>query len=82
MSAPFHEEEALGRPYDAALVRRLVEYLRPYRGAVVLALLLLLASAVLQLAGPWVTRLVIDRAIPDRDVGFATLLGLAFAAAL
>jgi len=82
VTAPFHEEEALGRPYDAALVRRLVGYLRPYRGAVVVSLLLLLASAVLQLAGPWVTRLVIDRAIPDRDVGFATLLGLAFAAAL
>jgi ATP-binding cassette subfamily B protein len=82
VTAPFHEEEALGRPYDAALVRRLVGYLRPQRGAVALALVLLLASAVLQLAGPWATRLVIDRAIPERDAGFVTLLGLVFAAAL
>ena len=27
-----HEEEALGKAYDARLMRRLLGYLRPYRG--------------------------------------------------
>ena len=36
----FREEEALGKAYDARLARRLLAYLRPYRGSVVLALVL------------------------------------------
>jgi ATP-binding cassette subfamily B protein len=82
VTASYHEEEALGRPYDAALVRRLLRYLRPYRWQVALAVALLLASAVLQLAGPYVTALMIDRAIPARDLGLVSLLALGFAGAL
>jgi len=44
MSAPatsFHEEDALGKVYDARLVRRLVVYVRPYRSLVLFAVVLL-----------------------------------------
>ena len=81
-SQSFHEEEALGRPYDSALVLRLLRYLGPYRRQVALALALLLASALLQLAGPFLTQQLIDRAIPARDVSLASGLALAFAGAL
>ena len=69
-----HEEEALGKAYDARLMRRLLRYLRPYRGAVALAVVLLLASAALQLLGPWITRLVLDHAIPQRDLRLLAIL--------
>lgn len=82
MSQAWHEEEQLGKAYDAALVRRLLAFLVPYRRAVAIAVLLLAVSAVLQLAGPTATRLAIDRAIPGRDTGFLGLLALAFAVAL
>jgi len=78
VSAPIHEEEALGKPYDAALMRRLLRYLRPYRLHVALAVLMLLAVAALQLASPYLTKVAIDRAIPARDVGLVRLLALAF----
>jgi len=78
----FHEEEALGKAYDARLMRRLLRYLRPYRGAVALAVALLLASAALQLLGPWITALVLDRAIPAGDVRLLALLTTAFLASL
>ena len=78
MSAPIHEEEALGRPYDAALMRRLLRYLGPYRPHVALAVLMLLAVAALQLASPYLTKVAIDRAIPARDIGLVRLLALAF----
>ena len=81
MSAPFQEEEALGRPYDAALMRRLLRYLRPYRLHVALAVLMLLAVAALQLASPYLTKVAIDRAMPARDLGLVRLLALAFLAA-
>ena len=35
-----HEEEALGKAYDSRLMKRLLEYLRPYRWRVILALAL------------------------------------------
>jgi len=69
-----HEEEALGKAYDARLMRRLLRYLRPYRGAVALAVALLLTSAALQLLGPWITSLVLDHAIPQRDLRLLAIL--------
>ena len=33
-----HDEEALGKAYDSQLLRRLFEYLRPYRWRVLIAL--------------------------------------------
>src|SRR5690606_37109210 len=58
--------------------RRLLRYLRPYRGAVALAVVLLLTSAALQLLGPWITSLVLDRAIPQGDLRLLAILTAAF----
>ena len=82
MTAAYHEEEALGKPYDAALMRRLLRYLRPYLWMTTVAVAMLLALAVLQLAGPYLTEVAIDRAIPARDSRLIALLGAAMAAAL
>src|SRR4051812_16771250 len=82
MSAPFHEEEALGKSYDARLVRRLLAYLRPYRRRVALSFGLMVLSAALQLAAPTLTKLAIDRAIPARDAGLARQLAILLLVAL
>ncbi len=82
MTASLHEEEVLGKSYDARLVRRLVGYLKPYRATVAVSFALMVVSAALQLAGPTLTRLVIDRAIPRHDYGMARNLALLFGAAL
>ena len=66
-AATFHEEEALGKAYDARLMRRLLRYLRPYWWHVALALLILLLGSGVAIVGPWITQLVIDEAIPNRD---------------
>ena len=70
MSEAYHEEEALGRAYDARLMRRLLRYVRPYARLVIAALALLLLEGALQLVGPFLTRHVIDVAIPAGDTGF------------
>jgi ATP-binding cassette subfamily B multidrug efflux pump len=82
VTTAYHEEEVLGRPYDAALMRRLLRYLRPYLWMTAAAVAMLLALAVLQLAGPYLTEVAIDRAIPARDLHLIALLGVARAAAL
>ncbi|MGH7554223.1 MAG: ABC transporter ATP-binding protein, partial [Longimicrobiales bacterium] len=77
-----HEEDALGKAYDARLMRRLLQYLRPYRGRVAIAIGLLLAAALVELVGPWLTRVALDRALPQRDTGLLLLLATAFLGSL
>ncbi len=72
-----HEEDILGKAYDARLMRRLLGYLRPYRLQVALAVFAIIGHSVLQLVPPYLTKTVIDRDIPARD-----LSGLGVMAAL
>ncbi len=72
--ADFHEEEALGKAYDARLMRRLLRYLRPYRLKVAGAVLMLIAASGLDLVGPYLTAQAIDVAIPRKDLHFLAIL--------
>jgi ATP-binding cassette subfamily B protein len=62
-----HEEEVLGRAYDHRLMRRLLGYLKPYGWQVLLAVAVVLADALVGLAGPWLTKEAIDHGIRHRD---------------
>lgn len=55
------EEEVLGKAYDARLMRRLLQYMKPYRMIVLASLVLLLIDSVLQIIGPLLTKLAVDR---------------------
>ena len=74
----FQEEEALGKAYDARLMRRLLAYLRPYRGKVALAVLMLILASGLALVGPWLTMEAIDNAIPQRSIPALRNLSILF----
>jgi len=79
-----HDDEVIGKAYDARLMRRLVGYLRPYRSQVLLAIVAIIGHSMLELAPPFLTKVVIDTYIPARDLSglgavavgyFAILLG-------
>jgi ATP-binding cassette subfamily B protein len=82
-----HDDEILGKAYDARLMRRLLTYLWPYRLRAVVALAAIIGDSILQLAPPYLTKLVIDRYIPAGDWGgmgqvavlFLTILVASFA---
>lgn len=59
--ADFHEEEVLGKAYDSRLMKQLLGYLRPYRGTVVLAVLLIVVYSILQVAVPLFFKVAVDR---------------------
>ncbi len=61
MADSFHEEEVLGKAYDARLMRRLLRYLRPYRPVVLLALVAILLYGVLQAVPPYLLKVEVDR---------------------
>ncbi len=56
-----HDEEILGKAYDSRLMRRLLGYLRPYRGVVALAFIAILLYGVLQAVPPYLLKLEVDR---------------------
>ncbi|MGH9325515.1 MAG: ABC transporter ATP-binding protein [Terriglobia bacterium] len=61
MPETFQEEEILGKAYDSRLMRRLLHYLRPYRGVVTLAFIAILLYGVLQSVPPYLLKLEVDR---------------------
>ncbi len=71
----YHEEEALGRAYDARLMRRLLGFLAPYKWQVAIATVLVLTAAGLEILGPWLVKVAIDGFIAHDD-----LKGLSFVA--
>jgi ATP-binding cassette subfamily B protein len=78
----FHEEEVLGKAYDATLMRRLLWYLRPYKPQVALALAAIICASVLQLAQPYLMKLAIDRYIAQGDLRGVDRIAVAFFAIL
>jgi ATP-binding cassette subfamily B multidrug efflux pump len=80
-----YDDEVHGKIYDARLARRLLRYLVPYRYAMAASLALLLAIGLLELAGPYLTKVAIDQYIivgdwaglgPIALLYIATLVGI------
>jgi ATP-binding cassette, subfamily B, multidrug efflux pump len=57
----FREEEKLGRIYDTQLTRRLMHYLRPYKGQVVLAISFTLGVTAMEMVGPFIFGYGVDK---------------------
>lgn len=68
------EEEVLGKAYDSRLMKRLLVYLKPYRAIVALSLLLLSIDSLLQIIGPLLTKVAVDRyLVPTKTHTFPAL---------
>lgn len=67
----FREEEALGKAYDSRILRRLLEYMRPYKWAVLFALILTLIVAPLEAVGPYLFHIGVDRYIVPGSHAYA-----------
>ena len=72
------DDDALApQTYDLRLLRRLLGYLRPHAGAVAAAFALIVAQAGIDLVGPYLTKVAIDRDIARGDAsGLARVAGL------
>jgi ATP-binding cassette subfamily B multidrug efflux pump len=69
-----HEEEILGKAYDARLMRRLVKYLAPYKWKVVLAIFITVVVSALGPLRPLLTMYAIDNYIMKDDFDGLTLI--------
>ncbi|MGH9553060.1 MAG: ABC transporter ATP-binding protein, partial [Terriglobales bacterium] len=55
------EEEVLGKAYDSRLMKRLLQYLRPYKWPVGISLVSILIKAAADVLGPYLVAIEIDR---------------------
>ena len=55
-----HDEEVLGKAYDARLMKRLLVYTKPYRWVMAIAVLMLMMTALFQTALAFITKIGID----------------------
>ena len=63
MSAPFQEEEALGKAYDLRLMRRLWRYVSPYGWQVAATIGMVVPMFFLELAPAWIIKNGLDRVV-------------------
>jgi len=71
--AGIHEEEVLGKAYDARLMRRLLTYLHVYRWQVVVALIAIVLKAGADVLGPYLTKVAIDKYLASRTEAHSLL---------
>jgi ATP-binding cassette subfamily B protein len=77
------EEEVLGKAYDGRLMRRLLQYARPYAPQVVGAILLTVFISALSPLRPYLTKIAIDDYIaPGDSAGLLLIAGLLLASLL
>lgn len=68
-----HEEEALGKAYDSRLMKRLLEYMRPYKWRVIFALTLVAVVTPLELTPPALFWKAIDKYLVPGVAGGITI---------
>lgn len=73
-----HEDEILGKAYDARLMARILRYLRPYWKLLAVSFIFLLLQTGGQLLGPYITKVAIDRYIAQRDIHGLDVMALAY----
>jgi ATP-binding cassette subfamily B multidrug efflux pump len=66
------EEEVLGKAYDSRLMRRLLTYMRPYSRTIAVSLVFLLVNSGVQVLGPLLTKMTVDRYLVPSGSTFHT----------
>ena len=83
MSKPgFHEDDPVDKSYDRTLLRRLLRYLRPYWAPVLASFLLIVVMAGLDLVGPYLTKVAIDRYIRQGNASGLDTIALLYLGSL
>jgi ATP-binding cassette subfamily B multidrug efflux pump len=77
-----NDDEILGKAYDARLMRRLLEYLRPYKRSVLIALLAIVSTSAIQILPPWLMQQAIDVYIVNGDFAGLRWIGLLYLSVL
>ncbi len=78
MPVEAHEDQIIGKAYDARLMRRLLTYLKPYRRSAYLAIVCLVGASGLSVLQPYLIKVAIDRYIASDNYSGLNLIALLY----
>src|SRR5713101_2281111 len=82
MPVSTHDDEILGKAYDARLMRRLAQFLRPYWRTVAAAFVFTIVGSLTSLVQPYLIKIAIDRYIVARQLAGLNRLAAVYLAVL
>jgi ATP-binding cassette, subfamily B, multidrug efflux pump len=76
----FDVDEALGEEFNAAQLRRMFRYVRPHLKSILFVVFMMILTTTAVFLGPTLMAVMVDKAIPARDLNLVFMLSGAFAA--
>lgn len=74
----FFEDEKVEHRFQMQHLKRLVQYVKPYSATFVLTLLLVLVTSALSIIAPYLTKILVDDIIPQKNISGVLLVVLIF----
>src|SRR5665647_600245 len=71
-------DEELENEFNIDHLKRLYQYIKPYKKIILLTIFLMIISSILSLTGPYLLKLAIDTMIPEKNVYGILILGLIY----
>ncbi|MBC1558165.1 ABC transporter ATP-binding protein [Listeria booriae] len=78
----FNVDEELEAEFDMTHLKRIMVFVKPYQKPIYITLFVILLANVATMLGPYLTKVVIDTAIPQKDMTLLAWLGVAFVASV
>ncbi|MBC1804580.1 ABC transporter ATP-binding protein [Listeria booriae] len=78
----FNVDEELEAEFDITHLKRIMVFVKPYQKPIYITLFVILLANVATMLGPYLTKVVIDTAIPQKDMTLLVWLGVAFVASV
>lgn len=75
-------DEELIAPFNMSHLKRLLGYVKPYRGKMGLTVFIMLISSVIGLSGPYLLQIAIDSFIPDKNIPALVILSVIYLATI
>ena len=63
----FDTDEEIEQKFNPHIIKRLFQWIKPYRKSMILSCVIMLLASVISLTSPWLTKKAIDEAIPNKD---------------
>ena len=63
----FDTDEEIEQKFNPHIIKRLFQWIKPYRKSMILSCVIMLFASVISLTSPWLTKKAIDEAIPNKD---------------
>ena len=72
----FDADEEIEQKFNPHIVMRLAKWIKPFTGWMVLSCFIMLVSSAISLTSPYLTRMAIDKAIPDANYRLLAIISV------